>query len=48
MSNVDNLDVVIIGGGLILLLPRCARSGKTVTLFEQSSKEIGGRVQGRQ
>ena len=45
MSNVDNLDVVIIGGGLAgLTTATLARSGKTVTLFEQSSKEIGGRA----
>src|SRR5262245_20068413 len=46
MSNVDSPDIIIIGGGLAGLTTATllAHSGKAVTLFEQSSKEIGGRA----
>ena len=47
MSNdVDSLDVAIIGGGLAGLTTAAllARSGKSVALYERSSKEIGGRA----
>jgi len=47
MSNeFDNSNVIIIGGGLAGLTTAAllARSGKVVTVFERSSKEIGGRA----
>jgi phytoene dehydrogenase-like protein len=39
-------DVIVIGGGLagLTLTTFLARAGKSVTLFEQSTKEIGGRA----
>ena len=47
MSNgFDNSDVIVIGGGLagLTVTTFLARAGKSVTLFEQSTKEIGGRA----
>ena len=47
MSNgLSNLDVIVIGGGLagLTVTTFLARAGKSVTLFEQSTKEIGGRA----
>ncbi|MFL6475055.1 MAG: FAD-dependent oxidoreductase [Nitrososphaera sp.] len=45
-SEVDSSNIVIIGGGLAGLSTAAllARSGRAVTLFEQSSNEIGGRA----
>ena len=45
-NEFENSDVIIIGGGLAGLTTATllARTGKTVTLFEHSSREIGGRA----
>ncbi len=43
---MDSSDVIIVGGGLAGLTTAAllGRAGKTVTLYEQSSREIGGRA----
>jgi phytoene dehydrogenase-like protein len=45
-SSVDKIDIVIIGGGLAGLASAAilSRAGKSVTLIERSSREIGGRA----
>jgi len=45
-EKIDGTDVIVIGGGLagLTVTTLLARAGKSVSLFEQSSSEIGGRA----
>ena len=45
-DKIENPDVIVIGGGLagLTVTTFLARAGKSVTLFELSTKEIGGRA----
>jgi phytoene dehydrogenase-like protein len=46
IDKIENADVIVIGGGLAGLTTTAflARAGKSVTLLELSSNEIGGRA----
>ncbi|MGN6633002.1 MAG: NAD(P)-binding protein [Nitrososphaeraceae archaeon] len=45
-NELESSDIIIIGGGLADLTNAAllARSGNVVTLFEHSSRQIGGRA----